>query len=124
MIKALLIESDPKTRDVIRAGLEQLPDFELEHADGAWGADLVEEQRPDVVFVNLELKDREDGMEVAKRIRADHPDIEIVLVTRGRSSRLLGKERAAASVFALLSLPVDEQAFFKLVTRLRERLTR
>jgi DNA-binding response OmpR family regulator len=122
MIKALLIESDPKTRDIIEVGLDNFQAFEVDHAEDAWAVDMAKEKSYDLVLVNLELANHVDGMEVVRQIREADPDVEIIVVTRGKSSRLLSKEKAVSGVFAVLPTPIEEQAFFKLIGRVRDRI--
>lgn len=122
MIKSLLIESDPKNRDIIRTGLDQFQVFAVDCAEDAWGVDMAREKPYDLVVVDLELGGRADGMAVVRQIREFDQDAEIVLITRGRSSRLLSKEKAVSNIFALLPLPLDEVGFFKLLARVRDRI--
>ncbi len=107
MIKALLIEADPTTRDIIKTGLEQFQAFEIDLSDDAWGVEMAREKTYDLILVNLELPDGADGITVSKQIREFDKDCEIVLITRGKSSRLLTKEKAAQNIFSLLSCPID-----------------
>lgn len=122
MIKSLLIESDPKNRDIIRTGLDQFQVFAVDCAQDAWGVDMAREKAYDLIVVDLELGGRADGMAVVRQIREFDQDAEIVLITRGRSSRLLSKEKAVSNIFALLPLPLDEVGFFKLLARVRDRI--
>ena len=43
MIKVLLIESDPETRDIIQVGLDNFQVFEVDHASDTWGLELFRE---------------------------------------------------------------------------------
>ncbi|MHC4472703.1 MAG: response regulator [Planctomycetota bacterium] len=122
MIKVLLIESDPKTRDIITVGLDQFQVFDVDHAEDAWGVEMAREGSYDLMLVNLELGKGVDGLDIVKEIREFDDKAEIVLITRGRSSKLLSKEKAAQNIFALLTQPVEEQPFFKLLARVRERI--
>jgi len=122
MIKVLLIESEPKVRDIIMVGLDQFQVFEVDHAEDEWAVEMAREKPYDLVLVNLELGKGVDGMEIAKLIREYEKDAEIVLITRGRSSKLISKEKAALNVFALLTLPIEEEPFFKMVARAKDRI--
>jgi len=122
MIKVLLIESDPKTRDIIRVGLDNFQVFEVDLADDTWGVDMAKEKKYDLVIVDLELAGGADGMNVVHQIREFDEDTEIILVTKGKSSRLLSKEKAASNLFALLSTPVNELSFCKMISRVRDRI--
>ena len=122
MIKVLLIESDPKTRDIIEVGLDNFQAFEVDHADDAWAVDMAKEKAYDLVIVNIELANRVDGMDVVRQIREGDQEVEIIVITKGKSSRLLSKEKAVCGVFALLPTPIEELSFFKLIGRVRDRI--
>ena len=122
MIKVLLIESDPKTRDIIEVGLDNFQTFDVDHAEDAWAVEMAREKAYDLVLVNLELANHVDGMDVVHKIREKDKEVEIIVITKGKSSRLLSKEKAVSGVFALLPTPIEEQAFFKLIGRVRDRI--
>ena len=123
MIKVLLIESDTKNRDIVDVGLENFQAFEVDHAEDAWGVEMARENSYDLIIVNLVLANHTDGMELVKLIREFEEEAEIVVMTRGKSSRLLSKEKSTSNIFSLLSLPIDEQAFFKTIMRVKDRIT-
>jgi DNA-binding response OmpR family regulator len=122
MFKALLIECEPKTRDIILVGLEQFQVFDVDHAEDEWGVEMAREKAYDLIVVNLDLGKGVNGMEIARSIREFEQNAELVLLTRGRSSKLVAKEKAALNVFALLTVPVEDEAFFKLMARVKERI--
>lgn len=122
MIKVLLIESDPKTRDIIEVGLDNFQVFEVDHAIDSWGVEMAKENTYDLIMVNLELANHTDGMEVVRQIREFDQGVEVIVITKGKSSRLLSKEKAVSNIFALLAAPIEEQNFFKLIARARDRI--
>jgi len=71
---------------VVREGLEMvlrmLPDIDVvgTAANGAEALVLVEETRPDVVLMDLRMPEV-DGVEATGRIRAQHPDVRVVVLT-------------------------------------------
>jgi DNA-binding response OmpR family regulator len=121
-MKALLIEADPKNRDIIRTGLDQFQAFQVDHAVDDWGVDMAREKQYDLILVDLELANGADGMTVIKSIREFDSKVEIILITRGRTSRLLSKEKQTSNLFGLLHLPIEEMSFFKLLARARDRM--
>jgi DNA-binding response OmpR family regulator len=85
MIRALVIEDAPEMRLLATQLLEQ-NGFEVAAApDGEQGLALAEEQRPDLVLLDLTLPGL-DGLEVCRRLRA-FSDAYIVIVT-GREDEL------------------------------------
>lgn len=123
MIKALLVASDSRNRDIIRTGLDQFQVFAVDHAADGWAVEMAREKDYPLIIVDLELTQRTDGMMVVRQIREFDQTAEIILVTRGRSSRLLSKEKAASNLFALLPLPLEPVSFFKLMARVRDRIS-
>lgn len=122
MIDVLLIESDPKTRDIIKVGLAQFQAFEVDTAHDSWAVEMAREKNYDLLIANLVLADKLDGMELIRGIREFNQDAEVLVLTRGKSSKLLSKEKSTANIFALIPLPIDEQAFFKTISRVKTRI--
>ena len=122
MLKVLLIEHDKQNRDIIKVGLENFQEFEVDFADDAWAVDMAREKTYDLVIANLKLGERVDGMALVKEIREFDPDVEILLLTHGRSSRLLSKEKALSDITGLIPLPIDEMSFFKTISRVKDRI--
>jgi DNA-binding NarL/FixJ family response regulator len=101
---------------VVRHGLAQLlstfADVELvgEAADGQSAVDTCEEQRPDVVLMDLEMPVM-DGIEATQRIRAQHEDVAIVVLTSfSDRDRILQALDAGAAGYLLKDVEPAELA--------------
>jgi CheY-like chemotaxis protein len=71
MAKILLVEDERDARDLIRAVLE-MDDHELiEAATAEEGVALALAQSPDLILMDLSLAGPFDGLEAARRLRAD-----------------------------------------------------
>jgi DNA-binding NarL/FixJ family response regulator len=82
VIKVLIVDDHPVVRDGLRSILETVPDLTLvgEAADGAEGVRLAVELAPDVVLMDLRMPGL-DGIGAIERIKAQRPEVAIVILT-------------------------------------------
>ena len=121
-LRALLIESDPATRDLLRVGLESFDEVVVDVAEDRWGVELVRDRPYDLVLIDLDLGDDSDGFAHVGTIREYDERPLIIAVKPGRTSRHLSREKNAHDIFALITLPLDVPAFFKTIARARDRI--
>ena len=112
MIRLLIAED----HGVVRAGLQQLvATFEGVElvgaaADGAEAVELCREREPDVVLMDLEMP-RLDGIEATRRIAADSPAAQVVVLTSfSDRERILGALDAGAIGYVLKDAGPEELA--------------
>ena len=89
--RVLVVDDDPTVSDVVRRYLERA-DFEVTlAADGPGALAAVDNARPDLVVLDLMLPGM-DGLEVCRRLRAQDPDLPVVMLTAlgEESDRLVG----------------------------------
>jgi DNA-binding NarL/FixJ family response regulator len=110
MIRVLVAEDHP----VVRSGLLQLLGNvdQVEVVGAATGGEeavrLAAAERPDVVLMDLEMPDI-DGIEATRRIRADAPDVNVVLLTAfSDRKRILDAIDAGAVGYLLKDAEPDE----------------
>jgi DNA-binding NarL/FixJ family response regulator len=82
MFKILIVDpNDPFRRSLKKVLASRFPSVDIqEAADGHEGLHKVEVFHPDLVFLEIHLP-AETGLVLAGRIKADHPDIIIVILT-------------------------------------------
>ncbi|WP_410609216.1 response regulator [Amycolatopsis sp. lyj-109] len=100
-LRVVLADDQAVVREGLVTLLGLLPGVEVvgAAADGLAALELVAEHHPDVVLVDLRMP-RCDGVETTERIRARHPDTEVVvLTTYADDESLLAALRAGARGF-------------------------
>lgn len=82
MTRVVVADDQTVVREGIVMLLGLLPDIEVvgAAADGEEAVRLVAEQRPEVVLMDLRMP-RCDGVEATRRIRAEHPGTQVVVLT-------------------------------------------
>jgi DNA-binding NarL/FixJ family response regulator len=111
-IRVLLVDDHAMVRRGMRDFLALHDDLEVV-AEAADGADAIEQaaaHQPDVVVMDL-LMPGVDGIEATARIKAAHPEIEIVAITSFiEEGRIVAALEAGASGFLLKDAEADELA--------------
>ncbi|GIO23233.1 response regulator transcription factor [Oceanobacillus sp. J11TS1] len=82
MIKVLFVDDHEMVRIGVSAYLSSQPDIDViaEADDGSSAVDLALELRPDIILMDLVMKEM-DGIEATKRIMAAWPEAKIIIVT-------------------------------------------
>lgn len=99
-----LLVADP--HEVFRAGLRDFvagSEIEVvaELTDGQRVLDLVAEHRPQVLLMSVRLP-REDGLKVLEQLRAEHPELAVVVTACGDNPAHLARAHAAGAAGFLL----------------------
>jgi DNA-binding NarL/FixJ family response regulator len=111
-IRILLVDDHAMVRRGMRDFLELHDDLLVvaEAGDGAAAIDLVASERPDVVIMDL-LMPVIDGIEATRRIKASHPEVEIVALTSFiEEGRIVAAIEAGAAGFLLKDAEADDLA--------------
>jgi CheY-like chemotaxis protein len=114
-IRVLLVDDHQIVREGLVAMLQRQTKFEVvgEAGDGAEAIELVEQLRPDVVLMDVHLP-RMDGIEATRRIKARHPQIQVIglswheevdqsqAMRNAGAAAYLGKEAASRALIKTL----------------------
>jgi DNA-binding NarL/FixJ family response regulator len=81
-VKVLITDDQRVVREGLATIVEAFPDTEVVGLaeDGVQALELVRSGRPDVVLMDLRMP-RMDGVETTKAIRAEHPEVAVVVLT-------------------------------------------
>lgn len=78
--KILIVDDEPRIRDLCARVLEK-EEYEVDLAKDAESAlDLLKEKSYNLVFLDLKLPGM-NGLELLKRIKAEHPGMEVIMIT-------------------------------------------
>jgi DNA-binding NarL/FixJ family response regulator len=111
-ITVVVVDDQAVVREGLVLLLGLLPGIEVvgSAGDGEAALRLVAEQRPDVALMDLRMP-RMDGVEATHRIRAEHPDTQVVvLTTYSDDESVFAALRAGARGFLTKSADSDEIA--------------
>lgn len=101
MMKILIVEDNQPMRRIIRRMVNGVADEVIECSDGTQAFALYAEQLPDWVLMDVEMAEV-DGISATRRIRADFPDANILIVTNYDDAGLReAANEAGASGFIL-----------------------
>jgi len=82
MFKTILVEDSPLFRQMIKNNLQdQFPSMEIiEAADGVEALQKIDSHPPNLIFMDIQLPG-ENGLELTRKIKADHPEIIVIILT-------------------------------------------
>ena len=109
-VRILVADDHPIVRDGLTAVLSTQPDFQVvgEAGSGNEVARLVEEMRPDVVLLDLQMPDG-DGVEALTQMRESHPDVRVIVFTAfDTDERILAAVQAGAKGYLLKGTPREQ----------------
>lgn len=102
-IRILIADDHAVVRSGLRSVLRTDPDLEVvgEAGDGGETETLVETLRPDLVLLDVTMPP-DSGIEIAKRLRQNHPDLKLIFLTIHEDESLLHEAlRAGASGYLI-----------------------
>lgn len=108
--KRVLVVDDQRTfSDLLQLALDVQDDLECVGVALTAGDALtmVAEEAPDVVLMDIQLPDA-DGIEATRRVKADHPQVEVLILTGRPDATLMARAaEAGASGFLVKDHPLE-----------------
>lgn len=82
MFKTILVEDSFSFRQIVKINLQdQFPSMDIvEAADGAEAIQKIEAHPPNLIFMDISLPG-ENGLELTRKIKANHPGVIIIILT-------------------------------------------
>lgn len=117
----LIVESDHLVRDQIKVGLQQFPEFKITTGEGYGGLNKLRQSHFDLVFVGVRAQTGE-AKRTVEYLRSFDQRVDLVVVAPQRTARDLASEKSRLDIWSLLSTPIAEMDFFRMVARVRDRL--
>lgn len=108
--RLLIVDDHPVVRAGLRGMLSGQPDFEVvgEAANGAEAVVMTKRLQPNVVLMDLRMPEM-DGVTAIGKIKAQHPDIQVlVLTTYDSDSDILPAIESGATGYLLKDTPREE----------------
>jgi DNA-binding response OmpR family regulator len=96
MPTVLVVDDDDTVAAVVVGYLERAGHKASQLGDGASALRAVDAEPPDLIVLDLMLPEI-DGLEVCRRVRANHPDLPVIMLTAlgSETDRVVGLERGA-----------------------------
>jgi DNA-binding NarL/FixJ family response regulator len=107
--RIVIVDDHAVVRRGVRALLEDQPGWEVvgEASTGLGALEMVSGLQPDVVVLDLSIPELH-GLEVARRIRATSPQIEVLVLTMHESAELANQVRATGAKGFVLKSDADQ----------------
>ena len=107
--RIVIVDDHAVVRRGVRTLLDAQPGWEVvgEAATGPAALEMVSELQPDVVVLDLSLPELH-GLEVARRIRATSPAVEVLVLTMHESAELANQVRASGARGFVLKSDADQ----------------
>jgi DNA-binding NarL/FixJ family response regulator len=82
MFRTLLVEDNPSFRKLLKDDLQsQFPAMDIAEAgDGTEALEKIGSSPPNLIFMDIRLPGQ-NGLELTRMIKADHPDITVIILT-------------------------------------------
>src|SRR3954465_2469254 len=115
----LIVEDDEENRKAMAKILKDAEYDVVEQDNGQAALDYIRENDIDIVVTDLQLP-VVDGIELLKRVKADSPDAEIILIT-GHGNVELAVEAMKEGAYDFIAKPIRKQQLVRTVEKAAEK---
>ena len=112
-LKVMIIDDDDMIRKSLSVLLQELGSTVFEADDKQSAMELLTIQKPDLMLVDLQLKNNDNGLEIIKLARDIHPDVNSLVITGNIDKKNLDAIKAAQ--IPLLHKPVNVNKLTKTI---------
>ena len=110
-MRILIVEDEEDTRKAFANMLKKRGHEILETAKGQEAIEIIEKEKPDMVYLDISLADDVTGMEVLKQSKLKFPEVEIVMMSAYESEYKAESLRLGAHCFCTKPITKLEQFF-------------
>ena len=116
MFKTMLVEDSPSFRQLVKSNLrDQFPSMDImEAADGVEAFQKIDSHPPNLILMDITLPG-EDGLELTRKIKADHPGVTIIILTSHDSPEYRDAAIRCKANYFLSKGSIATDEIFKLV---------
>ena len=116
MFRTMLVEDNSSFRQVFKDNLQdEFPSMDvIESADGVEALQKIDAYPPNLIFMDIQLPG-ENGLELTRKIKADYPDIIIIILTNHDSPEYREAATRCKANYFLSKSSIRTDEIFKLV---------
>ena len=107
MPRVLVVDDDPRARELLRDFLTAKDYDVIEAATGAEGLKRLREDRPHLILLDINLPDI-SGLDVLREAKAHDPAVGVIMVT-GMHEEEIGRQAMRDGAFDFITKPMDLQ---------------
>ncbi|MFW6113724.1 MAG: response regulator [Actinomycetota bacterium] len=90
--KLLIVDDNEGVRHLVSRWLERSGFSVQEAKDGAEAVEKIKDQPPDIILADIRMP-KIDGIELARIIKSEHPEIKVILMTAYSSPQTIAQAR-------------------------------
>jgi len=120
-VNILIIDDDPKAVELVATALEPEGFHVLRAYSGETGVAMAETERPDLIMLDL-LMPGMNGFEVARRVKAKHPEMPVILIT-GWGLEIETRAAKESGVMKIMAKPFHYQELLNVVQEIMQGKT-